>query len=97
MTGDTVIGYWLLNIINYSVASDVTFKTDKSLGNKSVYFSVAWRIFFECFERFFSSRFSVFIVIGTIRLYQSDTESIFRFEKSWPFCLVWPVIRSTVC
>ena len=41
MTGDTVIGYWLLNIINYSVASDVTFKTDKSLGNKSVYFSVA--------------------------------------------------------
>ena len=28
-----------------SVASYVTFKTDKSLGNKSVYFSVAQRIF----------------------------------------------------
>ena len=97
MTGDTVIGYWLLDIINYSVASDVTFKTDKSFGNKSVYFSVAWKIFFEYFERFFSSRFCVFIGIGLMRLYHSNTEAIFRFEKSWPFCLVWTVIRSMVC
>ena len=96
MTGDTVIGYWLLNIINYSVASDVTFKTDKSLGNKSVFFCCLEN-FFEYFVRFFSSRFRVFIGIGLMRLYQSNTEAFFRFVKSWPFCLLWPIIRSMVC
>ena len=55
------------------------------------------RDFFEYFERFFSSRFRVFIGIGLMRFYQSDTDAIFRFVKSWPFCLVWPVIRSMVC
>ncbi len=60
-------------------------------------FLLPGEFFLKFFERFFSSRFRVFIGIGPIRLYQSNTESVFRFVKSWPFCLIWPVTRSMVC
>ena len=39
---------------------DVIFKTDKCIGNKTIYYSVVWRIFFEYFESLFRSRFLVF-------------------------------------
>ena len=44
-------------------------------------FLLPGEFFLKFFERFFSSRFRVFIGIGPIRLYQSNTESVFRFEK----------------
>ena len=48
--------------------------------------------FLDILSLFLDQGFMFFIGILFVRLYQSNANTIFRFEKSWAFFVVWPVI-----